>query len=233
MRRSMALRSLFTLGLMVLCASNGRAADTYSIKTAKTKVPKEVKKPIASLLSDTAVELHSGKGDLLAEIWIRQSIPVKATEDQVAKGLPYQALQQTMILGLMRIHKPLGDYRDQKPKKGIYTMRLGVQPMDGDHMGTAPFASFVILTPIVFDEGKPTVDVEDLLERSTKASGTGHPSIWLLFPVTKAELAKAPQLNKKLGNHQVINFKSDVTINGKKKGTLGIGITLVGVSDAA
>lgn len=221
--------SLCALLIITLCSS----AAAPKLKVVDKKVPKEVKKDIAGLFSDKAIELRDAKDKLLAEIWFRKSLEVKASEDDIKKGLSYQSVKQTTMLGLIQYHAQLGDYRGQKPKKGLYTMRLGFQPMDGDHMGTAPFASFVLLSPVANDSGKKTVDYEGLQELSTKASGTGHPCIWLLFPVESKEMEKAPQILSKFGNHTVLIGTTEVTVDGKKKGVMGIGLTIVGISDAA
>jgi len=49
---------------------------------------------------------------------------------------------RTTLLGALRVHKTEIDYRKQKLKEGVYTLRLAYQPADGDHMGTAPNAEF-------------------------------------------------------------------------------------------
>ncbi len=227
----MLYRKSFVMLLVILASTRAASPTAKSVTRA---VPKEVKKEIASQLSDKAVELLDDNKKLIAEIWVRKLLPVKATEAEIKKGLSYRAIKQTTLIGLIRIHQStLGDYRGQKPKKGLYTMRLGFQPMDGDHMGTAPFASFVLLTPAGGDSGKATVDYDDLQDESTKASGTGHPCIWLLFPLENKELKDAPQVSKKFGKHQVLSLPCDVSVGGKKMGVMGIGLTVVGKSDAA
>ena len=74
--------------------------------------------------------------------------------------------------------------------------------------------------------------------RSARASrcvacGTGHPAVFLLFPVAKKDLGKAPALQMRENKHWVLNVTQDVTVDGKKKGTLGIGLTLIGFSSIA
>ena len=46
------------------------------------------------------------------------------------------------MVGAVQFPEVWKDYRKQKIKAGVYTLRIGVQPEDGDHMGTAPFNEF-------------------------------------------------------------------------------------------
>jgi hypothetical protein len=131
------------------------------------------------------------------------------------------------------VKETLGDFRKQKIKKGVYTFRLAYQPMDGDHMGTAPFGEFVLLVPAENDDGKDELEAEKLVDLSKKASGTGHPAVFLLFPVDQKELNKAPVLAKKMGNNWVLSVTRKVQVGGKEKGVIGIGLTLIGFSPSA
>ena len=64
------------------------------------------------------------------------------------------------------------------------------------------------------------------------ASGTGHPAVWLLFPVPNKDLNKEPALSKREGNHWVLTVTQPVNAGGKK-GAIGIALTLIGVSPSA
>jgi hypothetical protein len=220
------------LAAVVLSVSPALAAD-YSIKaTEKSTPPKALPDAVRKLLEEKSVQFLD-KGKVLAEVWFRKEVPAKATEAQIKNGLTYQEVPQTTLLAAIELKETLTDYRKQKIKKGVFTLRLAIQPMDGDHMGTAPNGEFVLLVPADADDGKAAWEPEKLLEQSKKASGTGHPAVLLLFPVAKKDLRKAPVLAKKEGNHWVLNVTRDVSVEGKKKATLGIGLTLVGVSPAA
>jgi len=104
--------------------------------------------------------------------------------------------------------------------------------MDGDHMGTAPSGDFVLLVPAAKDEGQATMEPEALHKASTRASHTGHPAVFLLFPLTPKEIPNTPKLVKQMGDHWVVQVKLDVVVNGKKA-VLGLALTLIGVSSAA
>ena len=227
------MRTVFGgLATLVLCVPAALAADPYSIKEEKTAPPKTLKDSVRKLLEEKSVQfLHNGK--VVAEVWFRKEIPAKATEAQIKNGLTYQEVPQTTLFGAVELKDSLTDFRKQKIKPGVYTMRLAYQPMDGDHMGTAPFSEFVLLTPAGDDDGKESMEPEKLIEQSKKASGTGHPAVFLLFPIGKKDLSKPPALAKKMGNNWVLSVTRSASVGGKKKGVLGIGLTLIGVSPAA
>ena len=100
-----------------------------------------------TLLSDKCVQLLDPKGELLVEVWFRKAWPAKATEAQIKNGLTYAEIPETTLVGALRVVKQWTDYRKQKIKPGVYTLRIAHQPMDGDHMGTAPYSDFCLTFP--------------------------------------------------------------------------------------
>ena len=108
-------------------------------------------------------------------------------------------------------------------------MRLANQPMDGDHMGTAPYSEFLLLSPAAEDKTPATMEAKKLQEMSGKTTG-GHPGVLLLFPGKGA--ATTPKLEKKQENHWILLYLLNAKA-GDKKATLPVGLTLVGVSSSA
>jgi hypothetical protein len=219
-----SIRSVSTIVTLFLTAAFTSAAE-YSIKTAATPPPKELKEPIAKLLGERSVQILDSTGEAIAELWFRKELPAKATPEQVKNGLTYRELDETVLLGAVRFHQQGSDYRQQKIKPGVYTIRLGFQPMDGDHMGTAPHTEFGLVVPAAAD-GKPdTMSAKELQELSTKTSGSSHPAVLLLYPNDKPE--DAPKLVDKGSGTWVLNLKQPVAVGGQKA-RVGIGLTLIG-----
>ena len=206
------------------------AENAYSVKTVdKTPAPKEVQEPIRKLLGERCVQLLGAKDDLLAEVWFRKDVPVKATEAQISNGLTYAEVAESTVFGVIRFPKQITDYRKQKVPAGVYTLRLANQPMDGDHMGTAPYSEFLLLSPAADDKKPDTMEAKKLQEMSGKTTN-GHPGVLLLFPGKGAETA--PKLEKKEENHWVLLFLLNAKA-GDKKAVLPVGLTLIGVSSSA
>jgi hypothetical protein len=216
---------------IVLAAAPVRAQDgsKYTVKATAAPAPKELKEPIRQLLSDQAIQVADDKGQPFAEIWLRKQVPVKATPEQLKNGLTYREIPETTLLGAVRFAKVFLDYRKQKIKPGVYTLRFGVQPMDGDHMGTAPNPEFCLLVPAGADEKPGTIDVKELQELSNKAPGGTHPGVMLLFPNEKPE--EMPKLADK-GNGQWALLVKEEAAAGGQKASLGLGITVLGQSSA-
>jgi hypothetical protein len=216
--------------VFVVAALPLRAADSYTVKTVdKTLAPTELQEPIRKLMGERSVQLLDAKGDLLAEVWLRKDVPVKASDAQIKNGLTYREVPETTLFGAIRFPKQYKDYRKQKIPAGVYTLRLANQPMDGDHMGTAPFSEFLLMSPAAEDRKPDTMEPKALQELSGKTTN-GHPGVMLLFPGKGA--TAEPRLEKKEENHWVLLLLQEVKI-GDKKATLPIGLTLIGVSSSA
>ena len=219
-------------GVAVLCLTGTlplRAADEPSVKVADTAPPKELLEPIRKLLGEKCVQVSNAKGELVMELWFRKELPAKATEAQIKNGLTYREIPETTVVGAARVAKALTDYRKQTVKEGVYTLRLAFQPMDGDHMGTAQYSEFFLMSPAADDKKDGTMEAKALQEMSAKATN-GHPCVWLLFPGKDA--ADEPKLVNKGEGHWVLVYKQPIAA-GDKKGTMQIGLTLFGTSPAA
>jgi len=214
----------------VLAVLPVRAADdAYTVKTVDKTPPSQLRKPIRELLSQRCVQLLGAKGDVLAELWFRKDVPAQATEAQIKNGLTYHEVKETTLFGAVRLLNQITDYRKQKIIAGVYTLRLANQPMDGDHMGTAPYSEFLLMSPAAEDKKPDTMEPKALQEMSGKSTD-GHPGVLLLFPGSGA--TAEPKLEKKEENHWVLFFLQEVKI-GDKKATLPIGLTLIGASSSA
>jgi hypothetical protein len=225
------LRAAAALTLLA-AATAAHAQAKYSIKEAKTDLPKELKPAIAELLDTNAVQLLDAKGTLLCEVWLRKEVPAKATAEQLKNGITLREIPETTLLGAMRIQKTIIDYRKQKIKPGVYTLRLAYQPADGDHMGTAPNNEFCLAVPASDDKDPQLLATPKALhEASTKATGGSHPGVFLLFP-PKANAPDAATLEKDDMDDWILTRGVEVKA-GDAKAKIGLMLTLVGVSTAA
>ncbi len=217
------------VGLVLTTTAVSAQQGKFAIKTIDTAAPKELDSSVSKLLDAKAIVLLDGKGQAIAELWFCKEIPASATPEQVKKGLTYRQVRETSLLGAVRFVKDWTDYRKQKIKAGVYTMRLGFQPEDGDHMGSSEHLDFVLLADAGKDTKPAIMKITKLNELSQKSIKTGHPAVFMLFPTPKP--GEAPELVAKPRNHWVLNLKRPATIEGKLVGVLGIGLTLVGAAE--
>jgi hypothetical protein len=220
MRRSLITPVLFFFALTVTV----RADDKMSVKVEKTAPPKELKDGIRDLLDEQAILVLDGN-QTLATIWFRKVLPSQAAPEQIKGGLSYREIPETTIVGAVQFPQSWTDYRKQKIAAGVYTLRLAFQPQNGDHMGTAPYNDFCLLSPAAKD-GKPdTMEPKELHELSATAAGGTHPSVMLLFPNNKPE--DQPNVIAKPNATWVLSVKRPVDAKGMKA-SLGFGLAVVG-----
>ena len=128
----------------------------------------------------------------------------------------------------MRVTKKLSDYKKQKVPAGVYTLRLEKQPMDGDHMGTAPYSEFLLVCKAAEDKDPGPMKPKALHDLSGNVT-EGHPGVFLLYPGTGA--TSQPKVVSKEGGAWVLLYQAGAA--GGQKAVLPIGLTLVGASEAA
>ncbi|MCE9529848.1 MAG: hypothetical protein K8T89_01710 [Planctomycetes bacterium] len=211
-------------GLLVV-AGTSSAADELKIKAEKIAPPAEIKAPIKELLGEDAIQVHDAKGTLVCTIWFRKEIPSKGTPEQVKNGLTYREIAPTTVIGAIQLPQKWIDFRKQEIPKGTYTLRLGIQPMDGDHMGTAPHNEFCLLCPADKDVKPDTMEVKTMNELSATSHGATHPVVMLLFPNSKP--IEEPKLVAKGNGIFVLNVKRAI-VAGTAKTSLGFGFTVGG-----
>jgi hypothetical protein len=199
----------------------------FSIKAASTNPPKELDESIRKLLSNSTVQFFDPAGKLVCELWLARELPAQATAEQVKSGITYRELKETQLIGAVRFDQGWQDYRKQKIKPGVFTLRLGWQPQDGDHSGKSEFTEFLVLSAAARDQKPDLMAPKSLQEMSGKTLNTGHPGVFMLFPNSKPG---KPVIESRPRDHWVVNVGCPVQANGVR-GMLGFGITLVGEAD--
>jgi hypothetical protein len=211
--------------LLVSLVGYAVAQDKPTVKSEDVALPDDLSAPVRALLDTKALKVFDAKGKLLCTIWPRKEFTASATAQPGQGGLTYRDLSETVIVGAVQFPDVWNDYRKQKIKAGTYTLRLGFQPMDGDHQGTAPFNEFCLLSPAKRDEKPDPLDVKALHQLSAGASGGTHPGVMLLFP--NANPAAEPSVESKPNDTWVVNFARPVSASGQKA-TLGFAVVIIG-----
>jgi hypothetical protein len=221
---------LFTVCVFSFVSSQD--GKKYAIKTADTPVPKEISEPIQKLLAENSVQLLDGSGKLLCEMWFRKELPTEATPEQLKTGVTFREVKQTEILGAIQFHVAMTDYRKQKMKPGVYTMRLGYQPTDGKHgADVSQFQEFVLVIKAKDDTRPALMEAKKLSDQSGESLDLAHPGVFMLWP--NSAPGKEPTITAQAKNHWVVNSKCNLSVAGKSaNASIGIGVTLIGHSPA-
>jgi hypothetical protein len=183
-------------------------AGDVSLKMIEKEPPREVNEAVRKALLPKAVQLIES-GHPIYEFWFRQDVPLKARPESDSKSL--DALGEVTLLGVVQVGPGRRDYKDNEIAPGIYTIRFGLQPQDGDHLGTAEFPYFAVLIPAAADSDVDGIKkYKVMVKASGKGTATGHPIVLSLRPPS-GEAGSEPTLTKPAAEHEAVRIK----LNGK------------------
>ena len=127
-----------------------------------------------ALVAAEAVTVKSGD-TVVAHFWMRAA----AFEGDAVDGfgVRYDTIPEGAFLGVVSFPEKGSDFREQSIPSGIYTLRFGLHPENGDHMGVAPSRDFAVLSPVDKDlEVEKNYDFDALVELTAEV-GNPHPTV--------------------------------------------------------
>jgi hypothetical protein len=208
------------------------AAQSYTAATVSQAPPTELSAAVRGVLDSQAIEVKGANG-VLCDIWLRKDIPT-VPPPAMTLGIVYPQFAPGTLVGAIRFPAEVIDFRDQKIKPGVYTLRYELNPVDGNHQGVAPQRDFLLLGPPADDTTTDTLDFKPLVKLSKETTTHNHPSVWSLMPADGAPAqlpAVAPQ-DSDNGTIQVLFFKANLGAAGAAKPTT-MGLVVVGTSSAS
>jgi hypothetical protein len=211
------------LGLALVASA---AAQTYKVEKESTPAPQELAAPIHNTLAGEALRI-SGPQGVLCEIWLRKAVPATAPANQ-GLGIAYGQLGDGTLFGAIRFAAASKDYRRQTIQPGVYTMRYALQPVDGNHLGVAPYRDFFLLAPAALDTSLAPITGKDLYNLSRKAAGTGHPSVWSLVTTEEAPATLPGMGHVEDGDLWVVYFKAAMQPEGGAVTQITMGLVITG-----
>jgi hypothetical protein len=176
----------------VLAATAVRAAE-YNLRSAGPP-PEGLAADIRKTLEDGGHRIASPEG-MLCELWLAKA-PGQKPGFKADLRVKYPLVVGTLV-GVLRVGEKIevADFRDQVLLPGVYTLRYGQQPQDGNHVGTSPQADFLLALPAEEDKSAGTLgDADELNAVSAEAAGSAHPAIFSLLDPQEAKGNK-PELS--------------------------------------
>ena len=164
----------------VLALSGAPAAASYTLEKSSGPPPAELPAALRDAVAADGLEVKGPSG-VLCDVWLRKEVPVAAAPSQEL-GVTFGQIVEGTLLGVMRIGTDTTDYRNQKVKAGLYTLRYALHPVDGNHTGIAPQRDFALLAPVTEDPDPATISRDEAIKCAAKTTGTKHPSVWSLWP---------------------------------------------------
>lgn len=204
--------------LLVSLKPAALAAADFELAANEAAPPDDVAADIAAQLAPKGWTLSSG-GKPAFEFWPVKKWPVK--EGFTATGEVLYPFNVGELVGVIRYAKSGTDFRNQKVKRGVFTVRYAQQPVDGNHVGTSETRDFFLLLPVA-DDTSPAVLAEDQLwQTSAKAAESNHPTMLSLLK-TAADAA-AGVVNDEARELTAVCFE-----NPTSGGALKVTLVLVG-----
>lgn len=176
-----------TFGVLIfalLWSSTGFVRAESKLEEA-VGLPDGLSKEIAAVV-DAKGQRVVDKSGSVCSVWLVKEVPTKANfKPSLSVKYPFAPGE---LLGVLQVQakSKYTDFRGQEIKAGVYTLRYGQQPEDGNHVGTSDLADFLLAIPAAVDtDPKPIALFKALSERSAKTAGSTHPAIFSLLPSEK------------------------------------------------
>ncbi len=169
------MRPIVLLCLLVAGGTGGYAQESIKVEARKQAPPASLAADVVGALNGQSIRIQDGEGKDFAEIWLRESIAC-AEKPSGPKGvIQFPFLADGQFLGILQFATEGHDYRDQAIAKGVYTMRYGLQPTNGDHLGVSPYRDYVLLLPASKDKTLAAPSRKQL-EQQRRRVGRNKPS---------------------------------------------------------
>ena len=181
----MRLRMLWMVLVMLGAWSSPVSTQADSKLEVVAALPDGLSKEIAALV-DAKGQTIVGKDGAVCSVWLVKEVPMKANfKPTLNVKYPFAPGE---LIGVLQVQakSKYTDFRGQEIKPGVFTLRYGQQPEDGNHVGTSDLADFLLAIPASVDtDPNPIAAFKALAERSAKTAGSTHPAIFSLLPGEK------------------------------------------------
>ena len=188
-------------------------------------LPDGISKDVAAVIEPKGYRVVNEKGPVCS-VWLVKEVATKA-DFKPTLSVKYPLVSGELI-GVLQVEakKKFTDFRGQEIKSGIYTLRYGQQPEDGNHVGTSDLADFLLGIPAASDsDPKPMSGVSSLSKKSAKTAGSTHPAIFSLLPVEKP-VEKATLTHNSAKEHTMLS----VTLAAKGGSKVPLRLIVIGKS---
>jgi len=224
MRRTTPLAVLWSILSLSLLSTQTGAPLTAAPNAAPA--PAGLAAPVAARLAKSGVRVTVAKGPVTLDFWFVESLPMKAGSATPS----WDDVEEGTLVGAVNISTDYRDIRAKILKPGLYTLRYGIQPDNGDHLGVSPFRAFLLLSPAAQDKDPKATGHDGTIDLSKASIGGSHPGVWSIDPPVAT--AAAHSIHKTSLGHQAIVMEIPIVRDAKPAGTLKFGIVLIGSIEA-
>ena len=170
------------LAVLVLgMAPQATAKDSYKLEKLSEGPPSGLASVVKDTLETHGYRVLDPQGKAFVDVWLRKGAPASAKPAGPKGAVLYPVLAEGELIGAVKFAVEGRDYRDQTVTPGVYTLRYGLQPVNGDHLGVSVNRDYVLLVPASKDVEIADMARKKLESRSAEAVGTTHPGVLLLL----------------------------------------------------
>jgi hypothetical protein len=200
-------------------------ASSIAASSHDDPLPSELESAVAAQLRPGGVRVTVDANTL--DFWWSAGVALTGA------GAPsWSAVPEGALIGAVKVARDFRDIRGRVIKPGVYTLRYGLQPENGDHLGVSPHRQFLLISR-ASDDGDPAPQGYDGTVELSKGSICGsHPGVWSMDPPAAPATAPLLSVHKTDLGHQSVIVEVPATRDGKPAGALKFGIVLVGKIEA-
>jgi hypothetical protein len=158
-------------------------------------------KPPADLAAGVSARLSPAAkvvaGAATIEIWLVDKL-------ETSGGPGWSGVDSGTLAGAMRVTGEFKEIRGKAVKPGVYTLRYGLQPQNGDHLGISTFREFLLISPAAIDTDPKVLGFDGVVALSKEVIGTAHPASLSLDPPEDAPGAVLSTYKNEHGHEGVV-----------------------------
>ncbi len=182
-----------------------------------------VSSELAEHFSAQGIRLKKGTSRTVIELWFCKQWAIDTGFEPTAQRLyPFSPGE---LIGLLHFPRKGSEFRDQTIGSGWYTLRFGLQPIDGNHVGTSATRDFLLMVAAEQDGPDKQWELDGLDEKSAEAAGTSHPAIFSLQPASAG--SPIGIRHDESNDWWIVHTVGKGTVDGKSK-DLPIDLVVVG-----
>ena len=213
------MRRLFLAAAFLFFGTIGALAQTPIVTKHEDAPPEQLEDVIDAVVAVGGEQVAVGSKTL--EFWWVKSLPLRADSGEIS----WASVEEGTLVGVVDLSAPYPDVRGTTMKAGVYTLRYGIQPADGNHIGVSEHREFLLLSPAEMDS-TAAARSHDAAVTIAKLSTGAHPPSWSLDPPIASE---APLSIRDNGSGmKAVVFSVPVSRDGNDVGTLSFALVLVG-----
>jgi hypothetical protein len=166
---------VYLLGLLL--SSRAQTTGTLTASAHADPPPVELAAPVREKISPGGVRA-TANGITLTFWWVKE-LPLTAPS--------WAGVAEGTLVGAVKVERDYRDIRGKVIKPGVYTLRYGIQPANGDHLGVSPFRDFLLLSPAAVDGTAAPQGHDGTVDLSKQTIGGSHPAVWSIDPPVATE----------------------------------------------